>query len=73
MQILSQFVPLDVSPKHVPLSGQTPFFKRSGIRLLQLNIQGIAKAKIFIIKHLADTHDATAILLQETHAANHNR
>ena len=41
--------------------------------MLQLNVEGITKAKISNIKHLADTHDATAILLQETHADDTNR
>ena len=73
MQILSQFGPSDASPDHVPLLGQTPFVVRSGTRLLQLNVEGITKAKISTIKHLADTHDAAAILLQETHANDTNR
>ena len=63
----------DASPEHVPLSGQTANVVRSGIRLLQLNVEGITKAKIFIISHLAITYDATAILLQETHADDANR
>ena len=73
MQILSQFGPSDASPEHVPLLGQTPFVVTSGTRLLQLNVEGITKAKISIIKHLADTHDAAAILLQETHTNDANR
>ena len=63
MQILSQYGLSDTSPEHVPLSEQTPFVVRSAIRLLQLNVEGITKAETSIIKHLADTHDATAILL----------
>ena len=63
----------DATPEHVPLSGQTVKVERSGIRLLQLKVEGITKAKISIISHLAITYDATAILLQETHADNANR
>ena len=61
MKILSQYGPSDASLEHVPLSRQTLFVLKSGIRLLQLNVEGITKAKISIIKHLADTHGATAI------------
>ena len=57
----------------MPLSGQTANVVRSGISLLQLNVEGITKAKISIISHLARTYDATAILLQETHAYDANR
>ena len=60
MQILSQFGPADTSPKHVPLSRQTPFVVKSGIRLVQLTVERITKAKVSIIKHLAYTHDATS-------------
>ena len=51
MQILSQYGLSDTSPEHVPLSGQTPFVVRSGIRLLQLNVEGITKAKISIVNN----------------------
>ena len=57
----------------MPLSGLTANVVRSGIRLLQLNVEGITKAKISIISHLAVTYDATAILLQETHVDDANR
>ena len=73
MQILTQFGPSDASLEHVPVLDQTPFVVRSGTRLLQLNDEGITKAKISIIKHLADAHDAAAILLQETHADDTSR
>ena len=72
-QILCQFGRSDASPEHVPLLGQTPFVVRSGTRLLQLNVEDIKKDKMSIIKHLADIHDATAILQQETHADDTNR
>ena len=72
MKIHSQNGSSDASPEHVPLSEQTPFVIRSGIRLLQLNVEDITKPKISIIKHLADTHDATAILQQEMHADDIN-
>ena len=41
-----------------------------GLVLLQLNAEGISKAKIQVIEHLATKSLATVILLQETHVAN---
>ena len=35
---------------------------------MQLNAEGLTKAKCAIIKHLMEKHKATAILLQETHS-----
>ena len=46
MQILSQYGLSDTFPEHVPLSGQTPFVVRSGIRLLQLNVESYS----FVLK-----------------------
>jgi len=55
-------------PKHVPLSGRTPeVVVRDGVALLQLNVEGLTKAKINVLTHLAQAHAVTAILLQETH------
>ena len=38
-----------------------------GVTLLQLNVEGLTKAKINVLTHLAQAHAVTAILLQETH------
>jgi len=58
----------DGFPKHVPLSGQTPaVVVRDGVTLLQLNVEGLTKAKINVLTRLAQAHAVTAILLQETH------
>ena len=37
---------------------------------MQLNVEGLTKAKCAIIEHLMEKHKATAILLQETHSLN---
>ena len=61
-------------PEHVPLSGQaTPVVIRDGITVLQLNVEGLTKAKITIIEHILQTHKVTAILLQETHVSDSSR
>jgi len=58
----------DSFPKHVPLSGRTPaVVVRDGATLLQLNVEGLTKAKISVLTRLAQAHAVTAILLQETH------
>ena len=38
------------------------------IRILQLNVEGLTRAKRDLVRHLADEHHANIILLQETHA-----
>ncbi len=40
---------------------------REGISVLQLNVEGLTKAKVNIIEHLLQTYKVTAVLLQETH------
>ena len=40
--------------------------------MLQLNVEGIPKAKVSFIKHLADVYDTIAIFPQETHADDTN-
>jgi len=58
----------DGVPKHVPLSGRTTAaVVRDGVTLLQLNVEGLTKAKINFLTRLAEAHAMTAILLQETH------
>ena len=57
----------DGVPKHVPLSGRTPaVVVCDGVTLLQLNVEGLTKAKINVLTSLAQTHAVTAILLQDT-------
>jgi len=53
---------------------QAPFFGRTlspvvreGVTLLQLNVEGLTKAKTDVLVHLAHTHKVAVILLQETH------
>ena len=46
---------------------------REGVTLLQLNVEGLTKAKINILEHLVSTHKATTILLQETHVMDTSR
>ena len=59
------------SPEHASFSGPaTSAVIRRGLVLLQLNVEGISKAKIQVIEHLATTNLATVILLQETHVTN---
>ena len=40
--------------------------------LLQLNVEGISKAKIDVINQIAKEANPTAILLQETHSTDHD-
>ena len=59
------------SPEHASFSGRaTSVVIRRGLVLLQLNAEGISKAKIQVSEHLATTNLATVILLQETHVTN---
>ena len=59
------------SPEHASFSGlATLVVIRRGLVLLQLNAEGISKAKIQVIEHLATKNLATVILLQETHVTN---
>ena len=44
-----------------------PTIERQGLAVLQLNVEGLTTAKLDIIRHLADSHEVPAVLLQETH------
>ena len=56
-------------PEHMPFSKQAnPFVARAGVIIMQLNAEGLTKAKCAVIKHLMEKHKATAIFLQETHS-----
>ena len=58
-------------PEHAYVSGRaTSVAIRRGLVPLQLNTEGISKAKIQVIEHLATKNLATVILLQETHVTN---
>ena len=51
----------------MPFSRQeNPFIVRAEVIIMQLNVEGLTKAKCTIIKYLMEKHKATAILLQET-------
>ena len=53
--------------EHVPSSGQASSnVIRDGNTVLQLNVEGLSRAKSTIIEHILHTHQTTAILLQET-------
>ncbi|XP_076817991.1 uncharacterized protein LOC143463411 [Clavelina lepadiformis] len=55
----------NTDPKHVPSLGQAARTAvREGVTLLQLNVEGLTKAKINILEHLVSTHKVTTILLQ---------
>ena len=41
--------------------------------VLQLNVEGLTRAKRDIVHHLADTHEANIIVLQETHAVDEDK
>ena len=57
-----------IDPEHMLLSRQAnPSVLRAGVTIMQLNVEGLTKAKCAIIKHQMEKHKATAILLQETH------
>ena len=56
-------------PEHVHFSGRAvPTIIGQELFLLQLNVEGIFKAKLKIITHLATENKANTILLQEMHA-----
>ena len=64
----------NTDPKHVPsLEQAARTAEREGVTLLQLNVEGLTKAKINILEHLVSTHKVTAILLQETHVIDTSR
>ena len=46
----------NTDPKHVPFLGQAAqTAEREGVTLLQLNVEGLTKAKISILEHLVST------------------
>ncbi len=56
--------------EHVSFLGQAPLNAiREGISVLQLNVEGLTKAKGNIIEHLLQIYKVTAVLLQETHTS----
>ena len=62
------------NPQHAPFSGRaSPDVTRNGISILQLNVEGLTKAKTSVIEHIIQTHKPTAILLQETHVKDPSR
>ena len=55
-------------PELVPYSGQVPEGTvRDGLKILQLNVEGLSKQKISIIEQICTKHKVSVILLQETH------
>jgi len=40
--------------------------------VLQLNVEGLTTAKLEVVRHLADSNGAAAVLLQETHCTSDN-
>ena len=64
----------DSNLEQEPLLERTEtFVVEEGVMLLQLNVEGLTKAKINVIEHLAQQYHPTAILLQETHASDTSR
>ena len=56
-------------PEHAPFSGcAVPTINEWELVLLQPNVEGIFKAKLEFISHMATENKATTILLQEMHA-----
>ena len=56
-------------PEQVPFSGWAVLtIIGQELILFQLNVEGISKAKLEIISHLATENKAVTIFLQETHA-----
>ena len=62
----------DLEQEPLPEPEET-FVVEEGVTLLQLNVEGLTKAKINVIEHLAQKYNPTAILLQETHASDASR
>ena len=56
-------------PEHLPFSEQANLsVVGAGVIIMQINVEGLTKAKYAIVKHLMEKHKATAILWQETHS-----
>ena len=43
---------------------------RAAVIIMQLNVEGLTKAKCAILEHLMEKHKATAIVLQKTHSVD---
>ena len=64
----------DSDLQQAPLPGCAEnFVVEEGVTLLQLNVEGITKAKTNAIEHLAQKYNPTAKVLQETHASDTSR
>ena len=69
--MMTQLSPSDSNLEQAPLLERTEISViEEGVTLLQLNVEGLTKAKINVIEHLAQKYNPTAILFQETHASN---
>ena len=70
----TQLSPSDSNLEQAPLLERTEIsVVEEGVTLLQLNVEGLTKAKINVIEHLAQKYNPTAILLQETHVSDTSR
>ena len=70
----TQLSPSDSNLEQAPLLERTEIsVVEEGVTLLQLNVEGLTKAKINVIEHLAQKYNPTAILLQETHVSGTSR
>ncbi|KAK1899763.1 Homocitrate dehydratase mitochondrial, partial [Dissostichus eleginoides] len=49
-----------------------PTVDNRGLAVLQLNVEGLTTAKLEVVRHLADSNGAAAVLLQETHCTSDN-
>ncbi|KAJ4938228.1 hypothetical protein JOQ06_002853 [Pogonophryne albipinna] len=49
-----------------------PTVDNRGLTVLQLNVKGLTTAKLEVVRHLADSNGAAAVLLQETHCTSDN-
>lgn len=47
-----------------------PTVDNRGLAVLQLNVEGLTTAKLEVVRHLADSNGAAAVLLQETHCTS---
>ena len=60
----------DSDLKHTPLPGRAVIsVVEEGVALVQLNVKCFIQANINVFEPLAQNHNPTAILLQETHAS----
>ncbi|KAI9516978.1 hypothetical protein NQZ68_011455 [Dissostichus eleginoides] len=49
-----------------------PTVDNRGLAVLQLNVEGLTTPKLEVVRHLADSNGAAAVLLQETHCTSDN-